>query len=108
MEFSFGSLFTDTWRKLKSRTPPTTKVAASIASAQVLPQPATIIPPTAAPKIIAPLENKLFTEFVFCRCSSGTSAGKTPDIAGQKIPHIKPKFILTISRTIIGTFPVAK
>ena len=45
---------------------------------------------------------------MLCKCSSGTSAGRTPDIAGQKIPHINPKLIFTISKTISGTSPVAK
>ena len=62
--FSVLPLAGETCLKVNNTIPPIVKVAASIASAQVAPQPATIIPPTAAPKIIAPLEKKLLTELV--------------------------------------------
>ena len=62
--FSVCALAGETCLKVNKTMPPIVKVAASIASAQVGPQPATMIPPTAAPKIIAPLEKKLFTELV--------------------------------------------
>ena len=88
--------------------PATLNVAASITKPVVLPRVATMIPPIAAPMIMAALLMKLVSAFAFCNASSLQIAGITPDCAGQKIPHIKPKLILATRKTQTGTWPVAK
>ena len=66
------------------------------------------IPADAAPKIIPPLETKELIAFPLCNPCSGKTDGMMPANAGQKIPHKIPKQPLTISKTAIGTCPVAK
>ena len=96
------------WRKVKIINPEIKKLAASIARVNATPNISISIPATAAPEITPAFVINAFSAFPFCNPSSGKTAGISPEKAGQKIPHIKPKKPFVIRRTASGTSPFAK